>query len=353
MSMQEENIIASGEPYTDPRMAENGRKITLDNGRDILYCEFGAENKEIIVTGAIYFITFNEFLKELAKNFHVYGFIMRLDGDGEEKNPDGSINWTRQWGRDIYDAARKLGIGKFHYVGKCHGAMPGWYLVKEHPECLLSLSSISASLHAFPPDADEWTERQKAEGPKFALNTMKKKENLIKKVEEAKVVPAVPAGGSGLGGSCAESGVQDLALVDPNLHADAAIGCGSLSKAVLDVGADGLQGDGTLVIGFAPGDFCAAQTAAAGDLDALGAQTGGLLHGLLHGPAEGNPLLQLLGNVLGHQLCVQIGAANLHDVQVHALAQAGFHILAQVLNLRAGLANDHAGLSGASFTNRS
>ena len=204
MSMQEENIIASGEPYTDPRMAENGRKITLDNGRDILYCEFGAENKEIIVTGAIYFITFNEFLKELAKNFHVYGFIMRLDGDGEEKNPDGSINWTRQWGRDIYDAARKLGIGKFHYVGKCHGAMPGWYLVKEHPECLLSLSSISASLHAFPPDADEWTERQKAEGPKFALNTMKKKENLIKKVEEAMVV-----GNTGFQGSQA---LADMAI---------------------------------------------------------------------------------------------------------------------------------------------
>ena len=56
MSMQEENIIASGEPYTDPRMAENGRKITLDNGRDILYCEFGAENKEIIVTGAIFLL---------------------------------------------------------------------------------------------------------------------------------------------------------------------------------------------------------------------------------------------------------------------------------------------------------
>ena len=178
----------TGEPYTDKRVAENCKKITLDNGVTIPYCEFGEENEKVIVTGAIYFITFNEFLKELAKKYHVYGFIMRLDGDGEEKNPDGSINWTRQWGKDIYDATQKLGIDKFNYVGKCHGVMPGWYMVKEHPEVLTSMSSISASLHACPQDSDEWTERQKTDGPKFALATMKKKENFPKKVAEAQTV---------------------------------------------------------------------------------------------------------------------------------------------------------------------
>src|SRR5699024_10190407 len=129
--------------------------------------------------------------------------------------------------------------------------------------------------------------------------------------------------GSGFGSSGAQSGVQHFALVDPNLHADAAVGGGSLSEAVLDVGTDGLQGNGAFVVALGAGDFGAAQTAGAGNLDALGTQAGGLLHGLLHGPAKGDPLLQLLSNVLSHQLSVQVGAANLHDVQVHALAQPG------------------------------
>lgn len=187
---KKKNQPVSGEAYEDKRVAENCKKVTLDNGTVIPYCEFGEENEEVIITGAIYFITFNEFLKELAKKYHVYGFIMRIGENGTEteKNPDGTVNWTRQWGLEIYEAAKKAGLKKYHFVGKCHGAMPGWYLMAEHPEVLLSMSSISASLHACPPDSDQWTERQKTDGPKFALNAMKKKSNLPKKVAEAKTV---------------------------------------------------------------------------------------------------------------------------------------------------------------------
>ena len=56
---------------------------------------------------------------------------------------------------------------------------------------------------------------------------------------------------------------QDLALVDPHLHADTAVGGSGLSEAVVDVGAQGLQGDGALVIVLAAGDLSAAQTAGA------------------------------------------------------------------------------------------
>ena len=63
-------------------------------------------------------------------------------------------------------------------------------------------------------------------------------------------------------------------LVDPDLAADAGIGRVGRGKAVVDVSADGLQGDGALMTGFASGDLGAAQTAAAGALDALRAQTG-------------------------------------------------------------------------------
>lgn len=191
-----------GEPYEDVRVAENCKKVTLDNGTVLPYCEFGEENEEVIVTSAIYFITFNDFLKQLAKKYHIYGFIMRVgeDGNETERNEDGSINWLRQWGLEIYQATQKLGIEKFHYCGKCHGVMPGWYMAVEHPEVLESIISISASFHCCPQDQDQWTERQKTEGPKFALNSMRKKENLAKKAAEAKVV-----GNTGFQGSAALS----------------------------------------------------------------------------------------------------------------------------------------------------
>ena len=113
---------------------------------------------------------------------------------------------------------------------------------------------------------------------------------------------------------------QDLALVDPDLHADAAEGGGGLSEAVVDVGTQSLQGDGTLVIVLGAGDLTTAQTTGAVDLDALGAGTHGTAHGILHGTAVGDTLLQLSGDVLGHQLSVHIGVADLDDVQLHGLA---------------------------------
>ena len=55
--------------------------------------------------------------------------------------------------------------------------------------------------------------------------------------------------------------MEDLALVDPNLYADAAIGGRSLGKAIVDIRAQGLQRDGAFMIVLGAGDFRAAQTA--------------------------------------------------------------------------------------------
>ena len=57
----------------------------------------------------------------------------------------------------------------------------------------------------------------------------------------------------------------------------------------------------------------------------------------------GDTLLQLSGDVLGHQLSVHIGVANLDDVQLHGLADKLLHALAVLLDLHAALADDHAG----------
>ena len=69
----------------------------------------------------------------------------------------------------------------------------------------------------------------------------------------------------------------------------------------------------------------------------------GAAHGILHGAAVRNTLLQLSGDVLGHQLRVHIGVADLDDVQLHGLADELLNVLAVPLDLLAALADDHAG----------
>ena len=97
------------------------------------------------------------------------------------------------------------------------------------------------------------------------------------------------------------------------------------------------------MIGFASGDLGAAQTAAAGALDALCAQTGRALDSLLHGTAEGDTLFKLCGDVLRDELCVEVRGTDFDDVQSDGLAKLGFDLLAEHFDLRAALADDDAG----------
>ena len=90
-------------------------------------------------------------------------------------------------------------------------------------------------------------------------------------------------------------------------------------------------------------DLAATQTARAANLDALGAGAHGAGHGVLHGAAVRDTLLQLLGDVLSHQLSVHIGVADFHDVQLDLLADHLFHSQTILLDLLATLANDNTG----------
>lgn len=134
------------------------KSLILDSGIELTYCERGEKNSEIIITGAFFFHTFMPVIEKLAEKFHVYGVIMRFDGKSTEKNSDGSINWSRQWGSDIYNFAKKLNLSKFHYVGKCHGTVPGWYLVKNYPEMLQSFSSFFLAPHTKNQNSNQWFE---------------------------------------------------------------------------------------------------------------------------------------------------------------------------------------------------
>src|ERR1700682_4819843 len=139
---------------------------------------------------------------------------------------------------------------------------------------------------------------------------------------------------------------HDLALEHPDLHAAGAEGGEGGGDAVVDVGAQRMQRHATFAIPFHAGDLGAAQATRAVNADALGAQAHGRLHGALHGAAEGDTALELLGDVLGDQRGIDLGLADLDDVQRHlALGHLG-EVAAQLLDVGALLADHHARTGG-------
>src|SRR5204863_7235901 len=133
---------------------------------------------------------------------------------------------------------------------------------------------------------------------------------------------------------------HDLALVDPDLDADPSGRRLRLSEAVVDVGADGMQRHSALGVALGAAHLAAAEPAATHDLDALrsGADRGG--ERALHRAPEADPVLELLRDRLCDELRVELGPLDLVDVDVDGLARHPVDVLAQRVDLDAGLA-DH------------
>jgi hypothetical protein len=162
------------------------KSVVLDTGTELTYAERGESNKEVIITTAFYFHTFMPVVEGLAEMYHVYAIVMRDSRPSEEKNPDGSTNWARQWGKDEYDFAVKMGIQKFIHVGKCHGTVPGWYMAKEHPEMLDCFASFYLAPHVLPQSDRQWDTlvETKQQQKLMGLAMRKPQEGLKKKMEE-------------------------------------------------------------------------------------------------------------------------------------------------------------------------
>jgi hypothetical protein len=62
----------------------------------------------------------------------------------------------------------------------------------------------------------------------------------------------------------------------------------------------------------------------------------------LHRAPEGDAVLQLLGDRLGHELGVELGPLDLEDVDLDGLAGHAVEVLAQGVDLRPRLADDDA-----------
>ena len=100
-----------------------------------------------------------------------------------------------------------------------------------------------------------------------------------------------------------------------------------LGKPVVDIGAQCVKWHAAFAIPFAARNFHAVQTPRAHDLDALSAEAHRVLHRALHRAPEHDPLLELLRDRIGDQLRVDLGLADLFDIQAdvaaHHLAQIG------------------------------
>ena len=113
-----------------------------------------------------------------------------------------------------------------------------------------------------------------------------------------------------------------------------------------------MQRHAALAIPFETGDFRAAQPARAIDADALGAETHRRLHRALHRPPERHPALELLGDGFGDQRRVDFRLADFDDVDRHFRVRQLGDLLAQLFDVGALLADDHAGTGGVNVDAR-
>src|SRR6185369_11348613 len=80
-------------------------------------------------------------------------------------------------------------------------------------------------------------------------------------------------------------------------------------------------------------DLGAVQAAADADLDPLRAEAESRLHGLLHRAAEGDAALELRGDVLGHELRVELRTLDLLDVDVDLTVDELLQLVAELVDL--------------------
>src|SRR5574343_146639 len=140
--------------------------------------------------------------------------------------------------------------------------------------------------------------------------------------------------------------IEHVALVNPDLDTDDAVGGQRFGSCVVDIGAQGVQRHTTFAIPFATGNFSTVQTAGTHHLDTLGTETHGVLHRALHGTTEHDALLKLLSNRIGDQLGIDFRLADFFNRQMDGNAHDALKIRTQLFDVFAFLADDHTRTSG-------
>ncbi len=134
--------------------------------------------------------------------------------------------------------------------------------------------------------------------------------------------------------------LAEHATVDPHLATDGAVGREARRKAVVHVRLQRVQRDGAQDHALSAAHLGAAEAPRHLDLDAARAGLHAGLGSLLHRASEAGPALELLGYVLGAQLCVQVGVLDLDDVDRDAAVGELFQRALELVDLGA-LGADH------------
>src|SRR3954469_16633358 len=133
---------------------------------------------------------------------------------------------------------------------------------------------------------------------------------------------------------------QALALVEPHLDPDLAVGRVGFGEAVVDVRAQRLQGQLAVQIPFGAGDFGAVEAPRDADLDPARAEAQRRFDRLAHRAAERHALLELHRHRLGDQLGVELRLLDLLDVDEDLAAGLLLDFLLQLVDFRALAADD-------------
>src|SRR5205085_4639551 len=126
---------------------------------------------------------------------------------------------------------------------------------------------------------------------------------------------------------------HDLALVDPDLHADPAGRGLRLDEAVVDVGADRVQGHAALGVLLRAAHLGPTEATRALNLDPGSAGANRRRERALHRAPERHAVLQLLRDRLRDELRVELGALDLVDVDVHVILGHRVTLFAQRVDL--------------------
>ena len=115
-------------------------------------------------------------------------------------------------------------------------------------------------------------------------------------------------------------------------------------KAVIDIGADCLKGNGAVVVAFGTCDFTSVQTSAYGDFYTLDAGFGNLCNLLLDRSSVRYALFKLSCNRFRNKLCVAVDFFDFFDVDYDNLALGKlFKVFVYNLDLINGLTYKQAG----------
>ena len=108
-----------------------------------------------------------------------------------------------------------------------------------------------------------------------------------------------------------------------------------------------MQGGAAFLKHLGAGHLGAVQATVDLDLDALGAHAHGRSDGHLHGTAIGDLALDLVSDVVGHDLGVELGALHLVDVDLHVFVGEVLELFLELVDILTALADDEARTRGA------